>query len=830
MPNALHSLAQVRDLPIAAVVDDVVDALVVGNVLLHAEPGAGKSTALPLAILLDTRISGKIVMLEPRRLAARGVAERIASQLGESVGQQVGLRMRGSTHVSANTRLEVVTEGVLTRMLQSDPSLDGVDLVIFDEFHERGLHTDLGLALCMEVQTALRPSLRLLLMSATLALKSLDKHLIDATFIHCTARQHLVSIVWVGESKQPMPLQVTNTVLIALTEHAGDVLVFLPGVAEIEKTASLLTPRLETGHEIHRLHSGVSAEDQRAATAPADTSSRRIILSTSIAETSITIDGVCVVVDAGLERRGRVDSHSGASLLETVKSNQSSATQRSGRAGRTAPGRCYRLWSEEGHGRRADSWQAEIHRADLAPLLLELNLWGANAVSQLPWLEPPPQAAITRAQDLLERLSILESGQLTAHGREVGRLPLHPRLGHMLMWGAEKGAGVLACKLALVLEDGDRRRGITDLEEAIKLPLNRQQSQRLKQLQRLCPEPNVSEMIPSVAVLLAQAFPDWIARRRSDSNSGDGMSTRYALSCGAGAILRSDDSLVGNDWLAVAQLGGQSREARIFSAAGLNLIELENFAPELFIEKDVLDWDDRLESVLGEQQRLLGSLVTHSRPLTTINDAHRAQAMLSGIRRRTIHCLPWTDECREWQARVERIGKIVSEQSELISFPAVDDDSLTETLETWLLPYLTGIGSLKALAQLRLLNILTAMLDYQQQRLLDEWLPQHFTVPSGSRIKLRYSDAGNPVLSVKLQEMFGCSTNPTLAEGRIALKVELLSPARRPVQVTEDLANFWHNSYAAVKKELAGRYPKHYWPADPLEAPPTAKAKPRKKK
>lgn len=830
MPKPLSLLNQIQGLPIAAVVDEVIDALVRGNVLLHAEPGAGKSTGMPLALLADSSIQGKIIMLEPRRLAARGVAERLASQLGQRVGDQVGLRMRGVTHVSKATRLEVVTEGVLTRMLQTDPSLDGVDLVIFDEFHERGLHADLGLALCLEVQSALRPTLRLLLMSATLASSKLDEQLAEATQVYCAARQHPVTTIWLGESKDPLAVRVTNAVIRALSEQQGDVLVFLPGVAEIEKTANLLAPRLQKQQEIHRLHSGVSAEDQRTATAPASQSVRRIILSTSIAETSLTIDGVCIVVDAGLERRGRVDSHSGAVLLETVSSNQSSATQRSGRAGRTAPGFCYRLWSETGHSRRAENWQAEIHRADLAPLLLELRQWGSSAESQLPWLEPPPTAALARAGDLLERLGIVKTEQLTPHGRAVARLPLHPRLGHMLIWAAEKGAGELACRLAVLLEEGGRHRQRVDLEEALKFPFARQQTQRMKRLKADLPQQSVSGVTPSAAVVLAQAYPDWIARRRSDGQSQDAAQTRFAMSCGAGAVISSDEALAQSDWLAVAQLGGQSREGRIFSACSLDITELEHFSPELFRTRDHLDWDDRRERVVGERQKVTGDLVVSTRPLAEVSDEERAHALLSGVRRRTLQCLPWTDECRDWQARVQRMVQLTAEEQKLPQFPEVDDASLLNNLESWLLPYLSGLSHLKALSQLNLLTILNAMLDYQQKSLLEDWLPARYTVPTGSQIKLRYRDVGNPVLSVKIQEMFGCGVNPSIAQGRIPLKVELLSPGRRPVQVTEDLANFWHSSYADVKKEMAGRYPKHHWPEDPLAAPPTTKAKPRKNK
>lgn len=828
-----------HDLPIADVVAEVKSALQKGNVLLHAEPGAGKSTGLPLTLLPEASPSNKIVMLEPRRLAAIGVAERLAAQLGESLGQQVGLRMRGQTTVSSRTTLEVVTEGVLTRMLQADPLLEGIGLVIFDEFHERSLNADLGLALCREVQQELRTDLRLLLMSATLDGLELGAQLAPIEQITCAGRAHPVEVIWLGNSKDELPRRIAQAITTALAEQEGDVLVFLPGIAEIEKAARLVEPRVDEQTIVYRLHGRADSETQRAATAPASVSDvsdgnkvRRVILSTSIAETSLTIDGVRVVIDAGLERRGRVDNNTGAQRLETVMASQASATQRTGRAGRTAAGVCYRLWSQSDHSRRAMSWQAEILRTELSTLIVETGQWGASEIGALPWLEPPPQAGVDRAEALLGSLGIWKSGRLTDHGIAVAKLPVHPRLGHMLIWAAEQGVAELACKLVVLLEDGVVKGNSTDLELHVRSALPPHKQRRVSALLKLvntnARRTSSSSVTgaPSLAVILAQAYPDWIGQRRN------GADAKYLLSCGAGAFIASSDPLAQSQWLAIASMGGASQEPRVFLACQLDIDELESWAPESFDSRKHLEWNDRQERVIAEEQKLLGKLLVHAKTTTDLSREEKAQALLVGIRKRGIDCLPWNKECLEWQARVQLASKLNTSANQM--WPKVDDTSLADTLEDWLLVWLDGMSSLKALAQLNLLSILEAMLDYSQRQTLDSMLPVRYSVPSGSKIQLRYAGEESPVLSVKLQEMFGCRENPAVANGQVLLKVELLSPARRPVQVTKDLVNFWTNSYPEVKKEMSGRYPKHDWPDDPLAAIPTAyakrrNAKPRKK-
>lgn len=827
----------VLDLPVVELAHDIGNALRIGDVLLHAEPGAGKSTGLPLALLLNAGLNGKIILLEPRRLAARSVAQRLATHLNESVGQRVGLRMRADTRVSSGTQLEVVTEGVLTRLLQADPSLDGVALVIFDEFHERSLHADLGLALCLEVQQALREDLRLLLMSASLNVEQIQSWSGQFKQFHCAVRQHQVETIWVGDGKDPLPQRIVNTVLTAVSNQPGDMLVFLPGVAEISRTARLLRPHLDSEITVHILHSGIALEAQLKATAPATLGCRRVILATSLAETSITIDGVRVVVDSGVERRGRYDPSTGAQRLETVMASQASAIQRAGRAGRTTSGVCYRLWSEAGHVRRSAHWQAEIARADLAPLLMELGLWGASRGDGLPWLEKPPAANLSRAEALLTRMGLWEVDQLTAHGLRVASLPVHPRLGHMLVWAARRGVGEQACKMAVLLEEQSRGTRSVDLELALKDGIAANTKRQVRQLMCALDKkvnntnaststststPKSSSMIgPSLAVVLAQAYPDWIAQLRP------GQPGIFQLACGAGATLDSDDPLAHSPWIVVAQLGGSVAEARIYKAMHLDIEELEYFSAEHFNQIEYLDWEVKRQRVLAESRKSIGHLVVETRPMQNISDSQKSKALVAGIRRMGVHCLPWTEECREWQARVIRMQSLVV-PGQVIHWPAVDDESLLARLEYWLMHWLPGIGSIKALQQLSLIKALQTMLDYQQQSLLDEWLPIRYTVPSGSQLKLRYTQTGNPVLSVRLQEMLGCADNPTIAKGRVPLKVELLSPARRPVQVTEDLANFWTSSYPAVKKDMAGRYPKHVWPDDPLSAAPTTHAKRRK--
>lgn len=798
-----------------SIAKQVADTLSHSDVLLCAEPGAGKSTGLPLALLSHAPLKGHIFLLEPRRLAARLVAARLAEHLGEKIGQRIGLRMRGETRVSSSTQLTVVTEGVLTRLIQDDPELSGVSVVIFDEFHERSLHADLGLALCLDIQQALREDLRLLLMSATLDASALAQQLNHTVEFTCSVRQHPVDIVWCGsDSTQTLETQVSTVVRRALEQYPGDVLVFLPGVAEIRRCHRSLHQHLGATVQLHELHSGVAKAAQARATAAASREQRRVILATSLAETSITIDGVSIVVDAGLERRGRIDTATGAQRLETVMASQASATQRAGRAGRTSAGVCLRLWHESGHTRRATHWQPEILRADLTPLAMELAQWGATHAEDLRWLDPPPEANLARAQTLLTTLGLLHDGRLTRKGRQVAKLPVHPRLACMLVWAHEVGATAMACRLASVLDESSRLDRETDLDTLMQMPASPLQQRRAEQLQGMLGPAVTTPRSISVAVLLAMAYPDRIAQRRP------GSAANYRLSGGAGVTIENENSLAQAPWLAVAELGGSGAQLRIFKAAALDIQDLQHHAPELFDTRKHIDWDSRQQRVVAEERRMVGQLVVHSRSITQLSKEDRVASLLVGIRQQGPDCLPWTEACREWQARVERMRELQS-NAETSAWPKVDDDTLMATLDQWLAPWLHDIGSLKALQQLKLQPVLDALLDYPQQLMLNEYLPTRYTVPSGSKIALSYVQPGPPVLSVRLQEMLGCRVNPSIAQGRIILKVELLSPAHRPIQVTADLVNFWTSSYPDVKKDMAGRYPKHLWPDDPINTQAT---------
>lgn len=806
-----------------AIAEAVASDLVHCDVLLRAEPGAGKSTGLPLVLLANAHIRGQIVMLEPRRLAARLVATRLAEHLGEPIGQRIGLRMRADTRVSPDTRLTVVTEGVLTRWLQDDPGLDGVSLVIFDEFHERSLQADVGLALCLDVQQALRPDLRLLMMSATLDASPLRALFFNAADHECRVRQHPIDIHWdPRDSASTLESHVSAAVTRALNQFQGDVLVFLPGVAEIKRCRRLLQARLDSHIELHDLHSGVGNEAQARATRPASKDVRRVILSTSLAETSVTIEGVSIVVDSGLERRAAIDSATGAQRLETVSASQASATQRAGRAGRTTSGICVRLWSETGHTRRAAHWQPEIYRADLAPLIVELALWGTSRVEDLTWVDPPPAASIARAKDLLTRLGLLSGGQLTQNGRAAAALPVHPRLGRMLIWAKQNGHTTQACQIAAMLDDATPANRSTDIEALLQLSPNHTQKRRLQQLERALGAEGSAHTAVSAAVLLAQAFPDWIAQRRA------GAEASYRLACGAGATLALDDRLAHEPWLVVAELGGSQQPLRIFKAAALNIEELEVHAPELFSTVRHIDWDHKQQRIIAEQRSMIGELTISAQTLQELSAEERVGSLLIGLRKAGPDALPWDTATREWQARMARMAELETRNGNP-DWPRVDDGALMDTLESWLAPWLHNTRSLKALQQVPLMDALEAILDYPQQQQLNDCFPKKYTVPSGSRIALRYTSAGPPVLSVRLQEMLGCTTNPTIARGQIPLKIELLSPAHRPVQVTTDLASFWVNSYADVKKDMAGRYPKHYWPDDPENAQPSSDTRrPRK--
>ena len=842
-----------NSLPIDAVLPALRQALADRDeAVLEAPPGAGKTTRVPLALLHEDWLAGQtILMLEPRRLAARAAAERLASELGERVGETVGYRIRLDSKVGPDTRIEVVTEGILTRRLQDDPSLEGVGLLIFDEFHERSLDADLALALTLNGRALFRDEqpLKILLMSATLEGERLSVLLDDAPVISSEGRMFPVSMQW-GRPFQPgefIEPRVVQTVLDALGSESGSVLVFLPGQAEIRRVNQQLADAIGERSDVMLcpLHGELDLNAQRAAIEPAPTGKRKVVLATNIAETSLTIDGVRVVVDAGLARVPRFDPGSGMTRLDTQRISRASATQRAGRAGRLEPGVCYRLWSEAQHDQLAAYGAAEILQADLAGLALQLARWGVEP-AHLTWLDLPPAAAYAQAQDLLARLGALtrEPGgawKITAHGQSMAQVPAHPRIAHLLLRGHELGLGALACDVAALLGERDILRGSgADLHSRLTLLAGAERAakgaqggvQRARQLSRQYRGYLRGAACKAVAdpghprwlgALLALAYPDRVAQQRRPGGA------EYRLANGRAALFAEPDALMKQPWLVIADLGSRQgqREERIYLAAEFEPALFESVLAEQVTVFDQLDWDEREGVFRAERQRKAGELIISREPLTGLDDSARGQALLALVRRKGLELLPWTPELRQWQARVGLLRQLDLQKLSDSEWPDVSNDALLATLEHWLLPYLGKVTRLSHFGNLDLSSILHNLLPWPLPQRLDELAPHHLTVPSGSSVRLDYSESP-PVLAVRLQELFGLADTPRIANGRQSVKLHLLSPARRPVQVTQDLANFWRSTYAEVKKDLKGRYPKHYWPDDPLIAEPTARVKPRK--
>jgi ATP-dependent helicase HrpB len=797
-------------LPVEAALPALLAALKNGrNAVLQAPPGAGKTTLVPLALLDADWLAGRrIIMLEPRRLAARAAAKRMADLLGEKVGERVGYRIRQDSKISSKTRIEVVTEGILTRMIQDDAELPGIGLLIFDEFHERSLPADLGLALALEVQSSLRDDLRLLVMSATLDGERVAKLLGEAKIVSSQGRAYPVGITWLT---RPQPREFANamaaTVRTALREHDGDVLAFLPGQAEIRRVETALR---DCGAVVIPLFGDLAQADQDRALLPIE-GKRKVVLATSIAETSLTIEGVTLVVDGGQMRVPRFDPNGGMTRLVTLPLAKSSAEQRRGRAGRLQPGHCYRLWSEAEHRALPAFPSPEILEADLAPLALELARWGNQTLA---WLDPPPAAALSQAQSLLRDLQALDAdGKITAHGKAMAALPVHPRLAHMILKGREIGAGGIAAALAALLSERDilRQARDADLRRRLEVVLgghdpdaDRGALLRARDLMRQLG--GKGGEIERCGLLLAFAYPDRVAQRRGDS---------YRLANGRGAFFAEFDALSNHEFLAVAELDGERKESRIFLAAPLYRHEIEEYFP--LTSRDHVTWDKREQAVLARRQKHFGELVLEESKIDTPSE----HLLVEAIREAGLDCLPWSDAARRLQERVRFLARHRPD------WPDWSEAGLAADLDQWLAPYLTGMSRAAHWQKLDLAQILRDRLSWEQGQALDRLAPTHVTVPSGSRIPIDYANDEQPVLAVRLQEMFGLATTPSLLDGELPLLLHLLSPARRPVQVTRDLAGFWGNSYKAVKSDLKGQYPKHYWPDNPLEAEPTARAKRR---
>jgi ATP-dependent helicase HrpB len=797
------------------------------TVLVTAPPGAGKTTRVPLALLsADWLGPGKILMLEPRRLAARAAARFMARALGESVGQTVGYRTRTETRVSGTCRIEVVTEGILTRMLQNDPELAGIGCVIFDEFHERSLQADLGLALAREAQQALRPDMKLVIMSATLAVEPLKTVLQDPPLLQAQGRSFPVEVCY-----RPVPRDrrlvdhVATTIVQALAQEEGSVLAFLPGSGEIRQVVARLEGRLTERTRLCPLYGSLQPAAQDLAIAAPEAGERKVVLATAIAESSLTIDGVRVVVDAGLARSSRFDPNSGMSRLVTGPVSRAAAEQRAGRAGRQQPGVCFRLWSEAGHRRLRAHTAPEIEQADLAGLVLELAHWGIQDPAELVWLNLPPTAHWRQAVELLVRLDALDrAGRITAHGRAMLKPGLHPRLAHLLLEGRALGRPRLAAELAALLSDRDPLPPGAGADlglrlQALRSPATSRTRGSLRTAQRLADRltARMAQSEPddggATGGLLALAFPDRIARSR-------GGRGRFLLSNGRGAFLPEDDPLAGETWLVAAELDGQAREARIYLAAAVEQTTLESVLVEQIKKSTVAEWDDRRGSVIARCRRSLGMLVLEEHELERPDPTMIEAGLLAAVRRRGLDSLPWASESRQWQARVSLMNSLDPDR-----WPAVDDDTLLQNLESWLAPFLAGAQRWSDLERLDLQQALNHLLDRDQQQALRQWVPTMINIPTGRRATLDYRAEGGPVLATKLQSVFGWTETPKLAGGRVPVTLHLLSPAGRPLAITQDLASFWRQGYPDVRKDLRGRYPKHPWPEDPLSASPSDRTK-----
>jgi ATP-dependent helicase HrpB len=854
-------------LPIDATLPALREALArSSSAVLQAPPGAGKSTVVPLALLEEPWARGRrILMLEPRRLAARAVAQRMSQTLRETVGRTVGYRMRMDTRVSRDTRIEVVTEGVLTRMLQNDPALEGIAAVIFDEFHERSLQADLGLALVLDARENLTPDLKVLVMSATLDGEAVARLLGDAPIVTSEGRMFPVESRFAGKGAPPLPgpsfgpggpvespEKVTaQLVLRALREETGDVLVFLPGAREIRRVQSMMESEASSvSVRVLPLFGELSPEDQDAALTRSPPGTRKVVLATNIAETSLTIEGVRVVVDSGLVRRSMFDPSTGMSRLETQRISRASADQRQGRAGRTEPGVSYRAWSEGAHRSLAPFTAPEIVEADLIPLALELASWGTRDPSVLRWLDPPPAAMLASARDVLEKLGALDSdGRITPHGREMANIGVHPRFAHMLLKARSMGRLPLAADLAALLGERDLLRGAAGARDAdirtrievmrgegsppgIDWPAYRrfelQRARRAaKDLLRQAAGSNSASQgrqsydygAEDVGVVLAFAYPDRIGRRRA------GAEGRFTLANGRGAHFSDPQGLAKQELLVAVDLDDRERDARILLAAPLTRADIEEHMSERLRRQESVEWSSREQAVIARRTVELDAIILEEKPLPEIPTEAARAAMLTGVRELGIESLPWSRESRDLQARIEFVRKLRDPAD--ASWPAVSDADLATSVETWLTPWLDGITRKEHLARIPLMDVLRSLLTWEQQRELDSLAPTHLQVPSGSQIRIDYLDPSAPALSVRLQEVFGLDATPRIGGGRIPVTFKLLSPAQRPVQVTRDLASFWRGSYADVRKDMRGRYPKHYWPENPLEAQPTRGARRR---
>ena len=835
-------------LPIHDVLDEIRDALETHPAaVVQAPPGAGKTTGVPLALLHEPFLAGqKILILEPRRLAARAAAGRMAEMLGETVGETVGYRIRLERKVSAKTRIEVVTEGILTRMIQGDPELSGIGLVIFDEFHERNLNSDLGLALTLECQGALRETLRILVMSATLDAAPVAALLDDAPIITSHGRSFPVETRYLplgtpSPTRREIEAACTRAIRHGLMEDHGDMLVFLPGAGEIRRVEGALRRLdLPDAVDILPLFGALTKADQARAIHPSPTGRRKVVLATAIAETSLTIDGVTIVVDAGLMRVSRFSPGSGMGRLVTLPLSKAAADQRRGRAGRTAPGVCYRLWSQAQTGTLIPFTAPEILHADLAPLILELSLWGVHDPSQLTWIDEPPKGACQQARGLLLELGALDDeGQITDHGKAMARLGVHPRLAHMLLLGKKRNLGPEACLVAALLTErdpltgGGRESDIRTRMEAMlptprgaagsPPPMDKGAAARIRETAKHLATRLQSSGTPKgchdAGRLIALAFPDRIAMARK------GRDGHFQMASGGGAYIKGTEPLAFEPLLAVADLDGNRQNARVYLAAPLTEESLGRDHGHRMTHQEAVFWDEGRGEIKAVTRHTLGALVLSEKRLLKPPAEKIQAALIQGIRSRGVGILPWNRALRSLQTRV----LFLRNQAGFDELPDLSDAALQESMDEWLSPFLLGITRMSALGKVDLHAALTTLIPFAWHRKIDTLAPTHLTIPSGTRIPLDYSTGEAPILAARIQQLFGLTDTPTVAKGRIPVICHLLSPASRPMQVTRDLKSFWATTYPEVKKELKARYPKHPWPEDPLTAMATNRTKGKKK-
>ncbi|EJE4163466.1 ATP-dependent helicase HrpB [Vibrio parahaemolyticus] len=813
-------------LPIEAVMPQLLTAVKHQHqVILKAAPGAGKSTYFPLQLIQNQVVTGKVIMLEPRRLAARNIARYLAEQLGEQVGQRVGYRVRGETKVSASTQLEIVTEGVMTRMIQNDPELDGVDLLIFDEFHERSIHADTALALSLEVQEALRDDLKLVVMSATLDQEALQSLLPEACYIESEGRSFAVETRYAPlTANDYLPTVMAKNIESLMNKESGSLLAFLPGVAAIKQVQERLS-HLPDDVEVCPLYGQLSFTEQQKAISPAEKGKRKVVLATNIAETSLTIEGIRLVVDSGLERVARFDLKNGLTRLEQTRIAQSSAIQRAGRAGRIEEGICVRLYSESQLKQQPQVPQPEILHSDLASLVMELAFWGTTDIHELKWLDIPSAAALRQAKQLLFSLGLItEQGQLTAEGKQVHDLGVEPRAAAMLIKSQSHSDKMVNVALAAVALIEEPERNVTNIAHSLHRWLSGSHPKKsllLKRAQSLAHKLDTKFSLRKVdegalPLVLSLAFPDRIAQQRTNQFG------RFALANGHGAECRPDDMLGGCEYLvAIDLMRSHSNSSQIHLACELDVNILQTTFDSLFSTEEVVDWDEKKGRLVAEKQRKLGQLVIERVSLPNPGKEKMTQALLTYVRRQGLSSLNWTPAAESLLERIRCAVDWLPEQA----WPMFDEASLLDSLDEWLEPYMTSVASVKDLSKINLVEALNARLGWPFNQHLDEWLPEHYQLPTGTKKRIRYQHGHEPVLSVRMQEVFGESTSPTVAIGRKRLVLELLSPAQRPLQVTSDLAAFWNGSYKDVQKEMKGRYPKHVWPDDPANHVATTKTK-----